>query len=244
MALTLLLGLVPKPARRVIQLGFDQIARGPALLVIPLGWMVTVSFVLFPGARETHELAGDWVAHFSYFPAFPSGFVMAAAPATLADLRRWWPASAAIAIAAYALVAGIEIRWPGGTMPRPWGTVFSIARAVEGWTAVAALIGFADRHWNRDHRWRPMLTEAVFPFYIVHQTVIVLVAWALIPAGLPTRRDALLLVAATILGCLAFYFALYVPSPAVAVDRAAPARLAPHPCRSPAAIGVRPPPCR
>lgn len=206
MLLALLLGLVPRPARRLVQLGFDQIARGPALLVIPLGWMVTVNFVLFPGARETHELVGDWVAHFTYFPAFLFGFAMAAAPATLADLRRWWPASAAIAIAAYVVVAGIEIRWPGGTMPRPWGTIFSVARAVEGWTAVAALIGFADRHWNRDHRWRRTLTEAVFPFYIVHQTVIVLAAWALIPAGLPAWLDFVLLVGATILGCLAFYF--------------------------------------
>ena len=82
----------------------------------------------------------------------------------------------------------------------------SIARAVEGWTAVAALIGFADRHWNRDHRWRPMLTEAVFPFYIIHQTVIVLGAWWLAPLGLSAWLDFLALVAVTIAGCLAFYF--------------------------------------
>jgi peptidoglycan/LPS O-acetylase OafA/YrhL len=206
MALALLLAAIPHAGRRAIQRGFDWAARGPALLVVPLGWMVLVNFVLFPGGRETHALVGDWVAHFSYFPAFLFGFGMAAAPHTLADLRRWWPASAALALASYALVAGIEIRWPGGTMPAPWGITFSVARAVEGWTAVAALIGFADRHWNRDHRWRRMLTEAVFPFYIVHQTVIVLGAWALAPLGLPAWLDFACLVAATILGCLAFYF--------------------------------------
>ncbi|KQT35145.1 hypothetical protein ASG29_03220 [Sphingomonas sp. Leaf412] len=206
LALAVMVGATPAGARRAIQRGFDAVARGPALLVVPLAWMVLVSFWLFPGARETHMLTDDWVAHFSYFPAFLFGFAMAAAPHTLADLRRWWPASAVIAIASYAVVAGIEIRWPGGTMPRPFGQIFSIARAVEGWTAVAALIGFADRHWNRDHRWRPMLTEAVFPFYIVHQTVIVVVAWLLLPAGLPIWLDFIVLVAATVAGCLAFYF--------------------------------------
>ena len=71
--------------------------------------------------------------------------------------------------------------------------------------AIAALIGFATTHWNRDHRWRPMLTEAVFPFYLVHQSIIVLVAYWLIPAGLPAWADAVVLVMATVAGCWAFY---------------------------------------
>lgn len=207
LALALLLAIVPARGRVAIQRAFAWTMRGPALLLAPMAWMILVNFVLFPGGRETHALADDWVAHFSYFPAFLFGIALAGAPATLAALVRWWKASATIALAAYALVAGIEIAWPGNTMPTPWGTIFSIARAVEGWTAIAALIGFADRHWNRDHRWRPLLTEAVFPFYIVHQSVIVLVAWWLLPAGLPAWLDFTILVAATIAGCWAFYLA-------------------------------------
>jgi hypothetical protein len=34
---------------------------------------------------------------------------------------------------------------------------------VQGWNAIIALIGIADRYWNRDHRWRATLNEAVFP---------------------------------------------------------------------------------
>ena len=48
------------------------------------------------------------------------------------------------------------------------------ARVVQGWSAVVALLGLAHRHLNRDHRWRARLTEAVFPFYIAHRTIIVL----------------------------------------------------------------------
>ena len=40
-----------------------------------------------------------------------------------------------------------------------------------------ALIGVAERYLNRDHRLRPMLTEAVFPFYLVHQTIIIVVMY-------------------------------------------------------------------
>jgi membrane protein DedA with SNARE-associated domain len=50
-----------------------------------------------------------------------------------------------------------------------------------------------------------MLTEAVFPFYLVHQTIIVVTAFALMGLGLSILAESLILVAATIAGCLAFY---------------------------------------
>jgi len=197
--------LLPSFVRRAIQRGFTWTMRGPALLVVPIAWMVLVSFWLFPGARETHGLIDDGVAHFSYFPFFLFGYALACAPQTLAALVARWKASAVIALAAYVVVAGVEIRWPGSRMPYPWGIVFSVARSVEGWAAVAALIGYADGHWNRDRSWRRMLTEAVFPFYIVHQSIIVLVAFWLAPLALPGGVAFAVLVAATLAGCWSFY---------------------------------------
>jgi peptidoglycan/LPS O-acetylase OafA/YrhL len=198
--------LIPQAIRRAMQRGFAAMMRGPALLAVPIAWMVVVNFVLFPGARETHGLVDDAVAHFSYFPFFLFGYALACAPHTLAALVKRWKASAAIAVAAYALVAGIEIRWPGSTMPYPWGIVFSATRAVEAWAAIAALIGYADGHWNRDRPWRRLLTEAVFPFYIVHQSIIVLVAFWIAPLGWPGWLAFAVLVSATVAGCCAFYF--------------------------------------
>jgi hypothetical protein len=198
--------LIPQAIRRAMQRGFAAMMRGPALLAVPIAWMVVVNFVLFPGARETHGLVDDAVAHFSYFPFFLFGYALACAPHTLAALVKRWKASAAIAVAAYALVAGIEIRWPGSTMPYPWGIVFSATRAVEAWAAIAALIGYADGHWNRDRPWRRLLTEAVFPFYIVHQSIIVLVAFWIAPLGWPGWLAFAVLVGATVAGCCAFYF--------------------------------------
>ena len=68
-----------------------------------------------------------------------------------------------------------------------------------------ALIGIAEKHWNRDAPARRTLTEAVFPFYLVHQTIIVLVAYWLIPARLAGGAEFAVLIAATIVGCWAFY---------------------------------------
>jgi len=206
MLLAGLAALLPQSVRGGVQRAFDRVFGGIGALLLPTAWLLIVSAWLFPGARETHALFGDWVAHATYLPAFLFGFGLAACPRALATFARWWKPSAAVALAAYAIVAGIELSWPGGVgYPKPFGTIFSLARGVQGWAAIAALIGLADTFWNHDHRWRAMLTEAVFPFYIIHQTVIVVVAYWLIPVGLSMGANFAILVLTTVAGCWAFY---------------------------------------
>src|SRR3546814_17330307 len=50
-----------------------------------------------------------------------------------------------------------------------------------------------------------MLAEAVFPFYIIHQTIIVVVGWYLLQAGVAALPAFLILLVATALGCWLFY---------------------------------------
>jgi surface polysaccharide O-acyltransferase-like enzyme len=65
------------------------------------------------------------------------------------------------------------------------------------WSAIVAAIGFAQRHLNRDHPTRRLLTDAVFPVYIVHQSLIILLAMALAAARWPLGAEAVVLVAGT-----------------------------------------------
>ena len=45
----------------------------------------------------------------------------------------------------------------------------------------------------------------MFPFYIVHQTIIVVVGWYLLQAGAAALPSFLILLAATTIGCWLFY---------------------------------------
>lgn len=203
---TAVLAVSPAGVRRRAQRVFDLLFGDVGALVLPMAWLMIVSGLLFPGARETHALVGDWVAHATYFPMFVLGFAMAGSERVIATFARWWKVTAALAVLAYLVVAGVQVTFAEYRVtPRPFGTIFSLARGVEGWMAIAALIGIAENFWNRDHRWRPMLTEAVFPFYIIHQTIIVVVAYWLLLARLPLALDFLIMVAATVAGCWAFY---------------------------------------
>ena len=69
---------------------------------------------------------------------------------------------------------------------------------------IFGLLGAARCWLALDHPWRLLLAEAVFPAYLIHQTLIVLIAWWLLPLGLPLAVKAVLLHAGTALGTAGF----------------------------------------
>jgi hypothetical protein len=126
----------------------------------------------------------------------------------MAALARLWKPAAVLALASYGFVAWVEWTWPGfARPPAGFSLAFRVARELQCWASIAALIGVAERFLNRDHALRPMLTEAVFPFYIIHQTVIILVGFWILPLGLGAGTEFAILIAATIAGCWGFYLA-------------------------------------
>jgi hypothetical protein len=67
------------------------------------------------------------------------------------------------------------------------------------------VLGFARRWLNRDSSARRYLTDAVFPYYIVHQTAIILIAHQLKGFGLPAWIEASIVVLGTIASCAVTY---------------------------------------
>ncbi|MDB5677121.1 acyltransferase family protein [Sphingomonas bacterium] len=204
-ALSLLL-LVPRPA--ALQASFDRAFGGWRALVLPAVYLVLSQVVIFHRWTDTQDLVHDGIAHLAYFPAFLFGFGLARSAPVMAAFVRWWKPAAALAVASYAFGAGVEIAYPGSQVPPQWlGDQMLVAHQLQCWAAVAALIGLAERYFNRDAAIRPMLTEAVFPFYLIHQTVIVLGEYALQPLGLSAAAEFAILVPVTVVGCWAFYLA-------------------------------------
>lgn len=182
---------------------FNHAFAGPAVFAVPLAWYAAIHAWWYPLAAETHALVDDPMAHLEYLPAFLFGFGLARSEGVMAAVVRWHRWAALAAVAGYGWVAAVQLRW----VPYldGWSWLYGLAHAVEQWGAIVALIGVAERHWNRDRPIRATLTEAVFPFYLVHQTVIVVTAWWLRGAGLSIVAESAVLVATTILGCALFY---------------------------------------
>jgi peptidoglycan/LPS O-acetylase OafA/YrhL len=70
------------------------------------------------------------------------------------------------------------------------------------WSAIAAILGYARACNPKDSPVLRYLTTAVFPFYILHQTVIVLLAHYLKPLRIAPMVEGPLLIVATFAACL------------------------------------------
>ena len=149
---------------------------------------------------------------------FLAGFLLLADPdAERAVHRRWRPLLAA-ALATMAMVltvwhAGIDDRW-GDRSPLDVG--FSLVEQANTWIWVLALLGAARALLSTPARGLGYASEASLPFYVLHQTVIVAVAYLIVGWDLPVwPKFVALCLAAT-----ALTLALYE----VVVRRAAPTR--------------------
>ena len=163
------------------------------LLVWPVLLLAVTRYTLSRQFPVTHALADDWFAHAQYLPMFLFGAVLAlASPLAAASQARRWLALA-LAIGAWALMEWA--RASAGSVPAWLGVlVWSLMQ----WCALLAALGFARQHLNVDNAARRYLTEAVFPLYIVHQTLIILLAHSLRPAALGAGLEACVLVLGTL----------------------------------------------
>lgn len=198
MALAGVLLLWPAAADRVGS-RLAVVLAGPRLLILPCLIFAAWRLLLFPVFPSTHALVGDWYNHADFASAFLIGLLLAREDGVWHDLerQRW---TALIAAAAF-FIAFMLVR-AGMFAPSPglkWFT--SSAYGCYQWLAMAAVLGFARRHFTADGPVRRYLTDAIFPYYIVHQTAIIMIAHALRRSGLPAGVEAGIVIGGTALAC-------------------------------------------
>lgn len=177
--------------------------RGPGLYLLPVLYLAAARLVLLPRFPSSHALAGDWYNHAVYLFLFLAGFLAVRADGFWREVERLRWLSLVIAAAGYVVLGSIyALR---ADMPELARTAF----AVDQWCALLAILGFG-RRWlsGAEGPARRYLTDAMFPYYIVHQTAIIAVAHWLKPAGLPAAVEAPLLILVTVLACVATYEAV------------------------------------
>jgi len=80
-----------------------------------------------------------------------------------------------------------------------------VAYGLNQWGAIAAILGFGARHLTRGGPVLTYLTLGVFPFYIIHQTFIVVAGHHLAKVGLPQGLEAAILIGGTFACCFVTY---------------------------------------
>jgi glucans biosynthesis protein C len=202
------LALIPlAPLLKRVPERISVLIAGPFLLITPWLVMAALRITLMPIFGERHDFRVDWYLHALYLSVFVFGFAIAKYQPFFDACVRWRWIALAMALAAWAALITYFAAHPEGATPPDWlRNIFRAVREAEAWGAIVAAIGFAHKHLKHvDGPVRRLLTQAIFPFYLIHQTIIVIAGFHLDALRLPLWLEAPLLIGATALGCWLFY---------------------------------------
>lgn len=148
-----------------------------------------------PRLEEAYAAGSRW----GYLVTFAASFALLADDRVRVAVRRdrWWALAAGLAAFNAAGVTFLSVDEPL-TSPSVAAILGRCAFGAAGWCCVVAIVGFLDRPVPAaDEAARPLARadagrgstaepgDLVLPVYVLHQPIVVAVAWLVVPTGLP-----------------------------------------------------------
>ena len=188
-----------KPGNLIIR-GLKQlIGRYPVAIYIFIIPLFLAEVYLEPYYPITNALVGDWYALTHYAICFVSGFIL------ICVGNEFW--TAVKKVKGIALAIGI-IAFP--TMLWMWENYLSIFwiplfASLNRWSWIIVIFGFAATYLNKESPLIKYRNQAVYPLYIMHQTVILIIGYYLMDSDLHYLWKFIILTIGTFGGCFLLY---------------------------------------
>jgi glucan biosynthesis protein C len=182
-----------------------QSLRGIWIVAVPLvPLMIYGSFVFPRFPYISHALLDDWYAHAMYFTFFLIGYLIGRDAGFWSELARIRKATLAAAVVFFVLFIVRNEKMPDD--PSFWLDKASAMKTyLNRWLWIVTIFGWGHHLLNRPMKWLPYATEAVFSWYILHQTITVVAGANLGKLSLgPVIEPALVLIA-TFGGCFVIH---------------------------------------
>ncbi len=174
---------------------------GVYLLALPV--MATLAFVnphTFLGARNF----GGWSVS-GYIPVFLAGFLVVSGERLYDSVRRLRWVSLVAAGVLTAVMAVIYAQRGEPVYGTPYYTRLFAVYGLMSWCWILGFMGFAAQHLRFANPFLAYANEAVLPFYILHQTVLLTVGYWVVRWSIPDLLKWLTIAGLSLAICLALY---------------------------------------
>lgn len=174
--------------------------RGAALLLLPALPLLFYTVTLQERFPENGDFIHDWYRNAVYFTVFLYGFVIARSGAFWSEALRLRRIALVLALVLFGVYAFVRHGIPD-EIPYWHELLIVTLRNFYVWAMLLAILGWAHALLNRPFAWLPRANEAVYPWYMLHQSLIVLIAYWLVPLELGGVLECLLVTLGTVAGC-------------------------------------------
>ncbi|HEX8039278.1 MAG TPA: acyltransferase family protein [Chryseosolibacter sp.] len=187
----------------------------PMLFIPPMIMLVTQVLLRPYFPEETHALINDWAFFTLYFMFFLAGIFCYSEPGiweAIGKNRRALSTASLIALFVFYALYGhlrqvIALPWTKQQVE----TAFDAAAITGSWFWVITIVAWGQHLLNRPHPWLKHFNEGLYPFYILHQTVIIVVGYYIcqLPLTMFAKFSAVSL--STLVVCILAYLFLIRP---------------------------------
>ena len=182
-----------------------QRLRGPWLVCLPLIPLQLYGTFVFPHFPYiNHGLTSDVYAHLMYGTLFFYGACMGRDEAFWSDLTRRRRPLLILGVLSYAALRAQSL-WAGESPGPLLEQLATLNVYVNRWTWILILLAYAHRYLNTPRPWLRYATLAVFPWYVLHQSLTVVAGGVLAPLALGPVLEPLLVLGITVAGCAVIY---------------------------------------
>jgi glucans biosynthesis protein C len=183
-----------RPENKLVKMIRNMVARpfGPYWLIIPLYLWESMLEPFFP---STHALIGDWFNLANYLTLYLYGYLLISAggvfwESVMANRRLYLYSG----ITGFILMVGLRLVYEDSVLIHFIEAAFKVFTL---WSWVLALFGYAAGYLNKPGRILSYANEAVYPFYILHQTITITIGFYLIDSEIGFAPKFAIMVAGT-----------------------------------------------
>ena len=152
--------------------------------------------------NNTHALFNDWAYMTFYLLFFIIGFVLFTSDKVVnavAKQRRLYVFQTVIFTILMFSFWIFEINIIG------YHYIYPVTEMIIALSCGLAVIGYCKVYFNKDHKFRKTLNTAIYPFYLLHQPIIIVVAYVILQWQLPAAVNAILITLISILITIGLY---------------------------------------
>jgi glucans biosynthesis protein C len=186
------------------------------VLFIPASFILITQIIMRPYfPEETHALIDDWAFFTFYFCFFLFGMICYSDPRlweSIGNNRKHLLVSTIATLVPFYIfyfhLTGLfQLPWSIDTME----TAFDVTAIYLSWFTVITVIAFGQHYLNRPHPWLARINEGLYPFYILHQTVIIVIGFYLCQLQWSIAAKYWSVSILTLVSCLIFYLLFIRP---------------------------------
>ena len=179
--------------------------RGPWLMIVPILPLMLYGSFLFPRFPYiSHALLDDWYAHAMYATFFLYGFIIGRDSGVWAELARLRWVTLGLAVLSFTIYLSRDL-WVADDNTLLVDIASSASVYLNRWLWIMLVLGWGHHLVRGPLPGLGYATEAIFSWYILHQTITVAAGYELSKFELGPVLEPLLVVLITFAGCVIGY---------------------------------------